>query len=147
MSYIINDDIELRLGTARYTQLTDDAGTGSPNTAVADEVRLGAEGELDSYLSQRYAVPIDLTIHAELTGVLKSAVLDLTEYRLHARRREVPVDVIAKRDQALAWLAKIARGEASLPSVAEIAGNAARGIRGTAVGETRTMTRDELSDF
>ena len=46
MSYITNDDMELRLGTARYVQLTDDAGTGSANTAVAVEVpQRGQTGE------------------------------------------------------------------------------------------------------
>ncbi len=147
MSYITNADIELRLGTERYTQLTDDAGTGSPNTQVADEARLGAEGELDSYLSQRYAVPIDLATHPEVAPVLASTALDLVEYRLHARRREVPVDVITKRDAALAWLRRVARGETSLPSVASIASNPAAGLRATSIGDERTLSRGELSDF
>ncbi len=147
MSYIANSDIELRLGTARYVQLTDDAGTGSANTAVADEVRLGAEGEVDSYLAQRHAVPIDLTAHAELAAPLASATLDLAEYRLFARRRAVPVDVIGKRDATLAWLGRVARGEVSLPSLTELASNPASGIRAAAVGEERTLSREELAGF
>ena len=43
MAYISNTDIPTRLGSAVYVQLTDDAGTGSANTAVVDEARAGAE--------------------------------------------------------------------------------------------------------
>ena len=147
MSYIINSDVELRLGTARYVQLTDDAGTGSANTAVVDEARLGAEGIVNSYLAQRYAVPIDLNTHPQVAAVLKSTTLDLVEYRLHARRRQVPVDVIAKRDAATAWLQRVARGETALPSVAPISPNAAAGLRAATTGEDRLLSRDELSGF
>ncbi len=147
MSYIVNDDIELRLGTARYVQLTDDAGTGSANAAVADEARLGAEGEVDSYLSRRYAVPIDLVAHPEVSGVLLSVSLDLAEYRLHARRREVPVDVIGKRDTALGWLRRVSTGDTSLPSVAELAANPAAGLGAASIGDERALSRDELSEF
>ena len=45
MSYITNVDIEERLGTALYTQLTDDTGTGSADTDVVDSSRDEAEGE------------------------------------------------------------------------------------------------------
>ena len=48
MSYITNSDIELRLGTSRYIQLTDDTGSGSADTNIVDEARQGAEGEVDS---------------------------------------------------------------------------------------------------
>ena len=144
MSYITNSDIDLRLGTARYTQLTDDTGTGSPDSDVADEARLGAEGEVDSYLSQRFRVPIDLTKHPEPASVLKSIALDLVEYRLHARRRQVPVDIINKRDAALAWLARVAAGEVSRPTVTPIDTNPASGLRAATSGDERTLSRDDL---
>lgn len=147
MSYISNDDVELRLGTARYVQLTDDAGTGSANTQVVDEAREGGQGQVDSYLSQRYSVPIDLNTHAEVAGVLKSITLDLVEYRLHARRRDVPVDVITKRDAAIVWLQRVGRGETGLPSVAPIATNPASGVHAETTGDARLLSRDELSQF
>ena len=61
MSYLANSDIEKRLGAAAYVQLTDDEGTGSANQDRVDEARLGAEGEANSYLARRYAVPVDLS--------------------------------------------------------------------------------------
>jgi len=52
MGYVTNADIENRLGSAAYVQLTDDEGTGSANEDRVDEARLGAEGEADSYLAR-----------------------------------------------------------------------------------------------
>jgi phage gp36-like protein len=138
VSYITNSDIELRLGTTRYVELTDDAGTGSPNPAVADEARLGAEGEVNSYLAQRYAVPVNIATYTDAGGAIKSAALDLTEHRLHARRRDVPGYVTQKRDAAIRWLQAVAGGSASLPTVPTI------GLRAAATGEERVMSRDEL---
>lgn len=145
--YVTNNDIELRLGTARYIQLTDDAGTGSANEDVVDEARLGAEGEADSYLAQRYAVPIDLAEHPGTAAVLQSLVLDLVEYRLYARRPPVPRDILAKRDAALTHFQRVARGEAMLPSADEIEPNPASGFRAATTGDERILSRDELADF
>ena len=147
MSYITNSDVQLRMGTASYIQLTDDTGSGSADTNIVDEARQGAEGEVDSYLSRRYAVPIDLVTHPQVAAVLKSASLDLVEYRLHARRRDVPAGVVSKRDAALAWLRRVAGGETALPSVLPIAPNAAAGLRTASTGDDRLLSRDELSDF
>ena len=144
MSYITNDDVELRLGTARYTQLTDDAGTGSPDTNVADEARQGAMGEVDSYLARRYRVPIDLVAHPETASVLMSVSLDLVEYRLHSRRRDVPGAVIKKRDTALVWLTRVADGIASLPTITPIDANPGLGLRAESTGDERLLSRDEL---
>ncbi len=115
MAYVTNSDIEERLGTAAYVQLTDDDGTGSADEDKVDEARLGAEGEVNSYLGRRYQVPIDLTRHAEVADVLKSFVLDLVEYRLHARRPPVPGAISNKRNQAIAWLDRVARADVVLP--------------------------------
>ena len=103
MAYITNTDIQTRLGSAVYVQLTDDAGTGSANIAVVDESRAGAEGEVDAYLARRFAVPIDLAANPELGGILKSIALDLTEYRLRLRRPPVSAEATARRDSAASF--------------------------------------------
>ena len=86
MAYVTSEQIETRLGSVPFVQLTDDAGSGSPDLAVVDAARQAAEGEADSYLARRYAVPIDVNAHGELSALLTGVVLDLVEYRLHARR-------------------------------------------------------------
>ncbi len=147
MAYVTNSDIEERLGTAAYVQLTDDTGTGSADTDKVDEARLGAEGEVNSYLGRRYQVPIDLAQHAEVADVLKSFVLDLAEYRLHARRPPVPGAVSNKRNQAIAWLDRVARADVVLPSVDPIQENSARGVSAETSSNERFFTRDDLDNL
>ena len=147
MAYVTNNDIEERLGTAAYVQLTDDASTGSADTDKINEARLGAEGEANSYLGRRYQVPIDLTRHPEVADVLKSFVLDLVEYRLHARRPPVPSAVSNKRNQAIAWLDRVARADVVLPSVDPIPENSATGISAETSSNERFFTRDDLDNL
>jgi len=147
MSYITNSDIQAWLGTAAYVALTDDAGTGSADTAKVDQARLGAEGEVNSYLATRYQVPIDVSAESEVSAVLKTFVLDLAAYRLHSRRPPVPADVVRRRSEAVEWLTRVAGGLVQLPSVLPPKENAGLGMIGRAAGPERAMTRDGLSDL
>lgn len=144
MSYITNTDIEERLGTVAYIQLTDDAGTGAADLDKVEAARQGAMGEVDSYLATRYSVPIDLVAHPELAGILKSVSLDLVEYRLHARRPPVHDDVARKREEAVAWLQAVARGEAVLPAASAPASTTAIGLVGETIGPERQFSRESL---
>ena len=146
MGYITNADIEERLGTAAYIQLADDDGNGIADVGVVDEARLGAEGEVNSYLGRRYSVPVSLTTHPDLADVLASFTLDVAEYRLRLRRPPVPDDARRRRDQAIEWLTRVAEGRIELPSAVGIAASTARGTIAAVTGEKRVLTRDELSD-
>ena len=77
MSYITNTDIENFLGTLVYVQLTDDTGTGSADTTKVSQARLGAEGEVNSYLATRYQVPVNITGESETGEVIKTFALSL----------------------------------------------------------------------
>ncbi len=141
MAYITNSDIQTRLGNATYVQLADDNGAGAADTAVVDEARVAAEGELDSYLAVRHSVPVDVTAHPELAGVLKSAALDLAEYRLRLRRPPVSEDARRRRDQTIEWLRLIGTGTIALPSITVPAG---KGTVARVSGATRVLSRTEL---
>ncbi len=52
MSYIVNQDIIDRVGSAAALQLSTDSGT-TPSVTVLDEVRLSSEGEVNGYLATR----------------------------------------------------------------------------------------------
>ncbi len=144
MSYLANSDIEKRLGTAAYVQLTDDEGTGSANEDRVDEARLGAEGEANSYLARRYAVPVDLGGHPELAAVLESFVLDLAEYRLHGRRPPVPDDVLRRRQEAVQWRGRVAEGQVDLPAAAAPTASTSSGTVAEVSGAERVFDREEL---
>lgn len=146
MSYIVNADIEIRVGSAAYVQLSDDDGDGQADTAVIDEIRLAAESQVNSYLARRYAVPIDLVLHTDLADLLKSITLDLAEYRLWCRRPPVSRDGVEKHAHAVAWLTGVASGSIALPSAKEVASNTTRGSLATTTGEERLLSRDELSN-
>ena len=146
MGYITNSDIEERLGSVAYVQLADDDGNVVADVGVVDEARLGAEGEVNSYLGRRYSVPVSLTTHPDLADVLASFTLDLAEYRLRLRRPPVPDDARRRRDQAIEWLTRVAEGRIELPSAVGVAASSARGTIAAVTGEKRVLTRDELKD-
>jgi len=147
MSYASNADLEERLGSSVYVQLTDDAGTGSADEDKVAEALGGAEGEVNSYLGRRVAVPVETGGDPQLSAVLKSITLDLAEYRLHGRRPPVPADVRHKYESAVKWLQRVASGAAVLPAAAELDGNPALGITGEVTGSPRVMSREELENL
>jgi phage gp36-like protein len=140
MHYVTLDDLDTRLGHDALVQLTDDAHTGEVNLAVVEETVDGAEGEVHSHLARRYPVPLDGTACTEAVGLLRTIVLDLVEYRLHARRPPVPAEVSAKRARATAWLQDVAAGRVILPIARE-------GFRAAIAGDTRVLSREEMEDF
>lgn len=144
MAYITNAEIQTRLGSSTYVQLSDDNGDGSADTAVVDEARVAAEGELDSYLAVRHSVPVDVTAHPELVGLLKSAALDLAEYRLRLRRPPVSEDARRRRDQTVEWLRLIGNGTIALPSISAPAG---KGSVAQTSGAARVLSRTELETY
>lgn len=142
MGYITNAEIERRLGSTAYVQLTDDAGTGIADTTLVDEARLAAEGEVNSYLARRVGVPVDLSRFASSADAIRSAAIDLAVYRLHLRRPPVPADIVRRRREAVAWLESVANGSVMLESVANtIAAD------GMISGPSRVMTRDSLDNL
>lgn len=146
MSYVTNADIQAWLGTQTYIELTDDTGSGTADAAKADEARLGAEGEANSYLATRYGVPVDVSSEQEVEAVLKSFILDLASYRLHSRRPPVPADIVRRREEAVTWFSRVASGVVQLPAALVVRENTALGIVGRTDGPGRLMTRESLED-
>jgi len=147
MAYATNEDILVRLGPTMYVQLTDDVGSGTADEAKVTEARVAAEGEVNSYLARRYAVPVDVANHPEVAGLLRSVTVDLAEVRLRLRKPPMHADFVRRRADAIAWLERVASGTVRLPSVAELPVNAAEGIRGAVVGSPRVIGRGEMEDL
>ncbi len=147
MGYVTNADVEERLGTAAYVQLTDDTGTGAADVDKVNEARLAAEGEVDSYLARRTSVPVDVTGRPELAAVLRGIALDLVSYRLHLRRPPVPTDVSQRRREAVQWLERVARGDVLLPTATSMEANAAGGEDVLVDGPERVLSRDRMADL
>ena len=147
MAYLSNSDIQSLLGTAATIELTDDTGSGSVNADIVTAARIGAEGEANSFFSTRYRVPIDLSVEPDVAAVIRTFILDLAVYRLHSRKPPIPEDLVRRRQEAIAWLTRVADGRVRLPSVATLPDNDAAGLLGEAAGPPRTMTRQSLDDI
>ncbi len=146
MAYITNTDIQTRVGATAYVQLADDDGNSIADIAVVDEIRLAAEAEVNSYLAQRYQVPIDLAAHADLSDMLKSVTLDVAEYRLRLRRPPIADDAGKRYDQTVVWLMRIATGVLALPAAMPVSANSAMGAAATTTGNKRILNHTELGD-
>ena len=147
MGYITNQDIEERLGTQLYIQLTDDTGSGVEDEDKVTEARLAAEGEVDSYVGRRYCVPVETVSQAEVLNILKSVTLDLATFRLYLRKPPMAKEVEAQHEAVLAWLKDVAEGRAVLPATAELPEAVAGGVRAQACGSKRALSRRLMKDF
>ena len=137
------------LVTGALLRLTVDAGDRSAysadeiaaaDTALAQiqTAMTNADGLIDSYLSAKYALPLDTT-PAQLTAVS----LDIARYRLYDDRATEQVQ--RRFDEAIAWLKDIAKGVASLPIAA--AGESTGPVESTSTEDDRLFTMDTLADY
>ncbi len=147
MAYITTTQFSSRLGSGLYARLTDRVNGTTADTAVAQQIIDEAEAGADAWLSKRYATPIDLTTHPELTDVLESRVLDLAEYlawRDSPFATDIPERVRLVHEETTAWLTAVARGELSLPASSVPASRAGEGSAARGASSPRTFTHDEL---
>ncbi len=141
------DDLRQTLPEGELLYLVDDEGAGelTPQAlARAEEALRQAWGEVESYLAQRYPLPLPA-----LPEVLKAKALDIAVYRLFLRKGIRPGTADeAVRDRyrdAVAFLRDVAVGRASLPLPPASA--PARPLGGAKVRGKRIFSRESLEDF
>ncbi len=125
MAYITTAQLAQRLGATMYARLTDRVNGTTANDAVGQQIVDQASAEADSYLSRRYATPIDLNMHPKVAEVLTLRVLDLAEYGAWKSSpfiSDPPHRVHALHANALRWLEDVARGHIVLPAATPPAG-------------------------
>lgn len=108
MAYCTQSDLLHQLTQAELIQLTDDAGTGSVDTAKVDAALAAAAATIDAYAGARYSLPL------QPSERVKQLCIDLAIYELEKRRRRLREATLAARDAALAFLRDLARGRAVL---------------------------------
>jgi phage gp36-like protein len=115
--------------------LRDLPSTAERQTAV-DRAIAAAESTAESYLRQRYAVPVEDPPDQLIQGISHIAVWEL-------HRGPAPEHVKSRRDDAIAWFRDVGKGLASLPGVTDTAESSTTGsIRSSA--ETRLVTRTTM---
>lgn len=147
MAYITTTQLSARLGSAIYARLTDRVNGTVADAAVAQQIVDEAEAEADSYLSVRYATPVSIAAHPEVSNVLEKRVLDLAEaaaWRGSPFVSGPPARVQETQDAAVRWFQSVAAGEVNLPAARPIEGRAAEDDSPRFTAAARRMTAEEL---
>lgn len=147
MAYTTTTQLESRLGSTLYARLTDRVNGTAPDGTVAQQIVDDAEALTDSHLAARYATPIDLTAHPELTNVLEARVLDFAEYlawRDSPFVTDMPERVRLLYEEASGWFASIASGSLELPASSPPASRTAKNDAPRFSEPPRRFTHDEL---
>jgi phage gp36-like protein len=94
-------------GEAELVQLTDREATGDYDEAVITRALQDAAELINSYLSQRYPLPLPATPQVVITRAC-----DIARWRLY---KDAPTEEVRKRyEEAVAWLRDVVAGKAGL---------------------------------
>lgn len=110
-NYASTDELQTRFADAiEVSYLTDTEDTGTPDSAVLDDVLEGAEGSINSRIGKRYLTPVVVSGNTELTALLKRHTLDLAEVFLLMRGPSLSDAKAFQRDRVLEWADKVGDG-------------------------------------
>jgi phage gp36-like protein len=138
MSYATTDELLDRIGVDAVAAVADRAADGSMDDEAVSGALDDAGQEIDSYLVQRYVLPL-----ASIPGALKRVCIDMAMYHLSGNRTTEEVEKRYKN--AIAWLRDISRGLAGLGEHPAEASGASSGAATFSAG-ARLSTRDSLKD-
>ena len=147
MAYITTTQFQSRLGSTLYARLTDRVNGTTADSAAAQQIVDEAEALANAQLAKRYATPIDLAAHSELTDVLEARVLDLAEYvawRGSPFVTDIPERVRFMFDEASGWFESIGSGEIDLPASSPPASRTGVDDSPRYTEPPRAFTHDEL---
>lgn len=115
--YCTLDDIKALVAEDKLIKLTDDEKKGIVNTTVVDAIIGNASAVIDSYLQERYVLPL-----ASTPPVITAYCVAISIYRIFYRREKVPEPVAAEYENTIEKLEKMATGDISLgiPGISEL---------------------------
>ena len=121
-NYATTADLIARFeSTVALAHLTDSVDDGAADTDVLDEVINDAEGEIDSYMGGKYAIPVDVSLSTVLAARMKSMTLNIATWNLTAIRGDIVSDSKTRAHELLIeYLTKMSTGELSMPSATPI---------------------------
>jgi len=109
MAYCTSDDIELRIGADDLARLADYDSDGVADAAAVARAIADAGAQMDSYLQQRYEVPV-----SPVPDVLRANAVTLSVCVLRLGRDSMTEDHQKECDRVYKWLEAVAAGKASL---------------------------------
>jgi phage gp36-like protein len=140
MPYATQADLVDRFGADELVQLTNRAGGNTIDAAVVARALADADGFIDPYLSQRYAVPVSPVP----AGLVKIAA-DIARFYLHGKAATETVR--QAYEDAVKLLQEIGRGLASLPGAAPPSGASSPAGSPAFSASPRVFDAETLSGF
>ncbi|MGL4938434.1 gp436 family protein [Shewanella sp.] len=137
MTYATIDDLVMRFGAQELEQLAPGLSPGSINDALVQAAIMDACAEIDSYIGQRYTLPL-----ANTPEIMVGVTCDLARFRLYAVN---PIEEVTERyNQRIAFLRDVSAGKAGIPVPAVQDGG---GFIAAINTPGRLFTRETLSDY
>lgn len=110
--------------SAVIDELFDDDADGSVDTTVYDALVAHVEAQFHSYISRRYAIPLDVT-DATILAIAQFYCARLFEYHAHARRNSVDAIMGTRYNMTIGELENIRDGKLGLNDTTPIESPAA----------------------
>ena len=139
MPYATSQDLQTRYGEYELEQLAPGENPGTFNQDRVNAAISDAEAEINSYLGQRYHLPLET-----VPAVLQAACCDMARYYLYAS--QPTEEVTARYNQRVTWLRDIANKKASL-GIDQGQASSTFAVATTKRSGDRVFTRDNLSGF
>jgi len=114
MPYCTIPKLKTRIPEETLIQLTDDEGAGIINETRINEIGIGVDGWIDSYLGKVTTVPL-----TTVPAIIEDHAITGRIYRLYRRRTVIPESIQKDYDKAENHLKDIAKGLAALPPTTE----------------------------
>lgn len=139
MSYATLDDLKNKLNERELVQLTDDNDAGVIDTDKTDDALEAADVEIDSYLGERYTLPL-----SSVPKIINHVAADLAVINLFNRRNGPPEHWEEVQKKRLAFLEKLKSGDSTLGLEDPEAGSS---NQAEVSSSKRVFTRDTLEGF
>jgi phage gp36-like protein len=136
MTYCTTQDLTDRYSLAQLLVIADREGEGELDGDAVARAIADAAGEIDSYIGERYSLPL-----AVIPPGLTVAAASIAFYRLHPAAP--PEDVRTRYEDALRWLKDIAAGKAGL----DVGQGSPPGGAAQIEAPPRVFSRQTLRDF
>lgn len=139
--YADQQDMEDHFGSDQVLLASDRNGGGEIDVGVLESALVKASDEIDSYIVQRYTLPL-----STIPGVLRSHACEIAMYRMSTHQGGgLTEEKRTRYEDSVSWLTKLAKGIVSLDD--DVTSGATEELKHLPVcsAETREMTRSKLS--
>lgn len=110
MQYAQQSDITAMYGSSQLLMVSDRDNDGVSDAGVADTALVNASAEIDTYLSNKYTLPL-----ADIPQILIIRCVDIAIYLMAVPTPNVLTDAIKTRyEAAMTWLRAVRDGTANL---------------------------------